>query len=79
MGAVVSMFDSCGGQGNSPADFMDYEIEKESRIKMTSKRRKMDVMGAAMEMAVHDIKLLVGAYSDTEETAEADVDYMNMS
>jgi hypothetical protein len=56
MGAVVSMFDSCGPQGNSPADFMDYEIERESRIKIHNKRRKMDVMGAAMDMAMQDIR-----------------------
>jgi len=73
------MFDSCGANGNSPADFMDYEIEKESRIKINNKRRKMDVMGAAMNMAMHDIKEIVGMYSDTEETTEADIDYMNMS
>ena len=79
MGAVVSLFDSCGVQGNSPADYMDYEIEKESRVKMHTRRRKMDVMGTAMDMAVKDIRLLVGMYSDNEEQAEDDVDYMNMS
>lgn len=67
MGAVVSMFDSCGPQGNSPADFMDYEIERESRIKIHNKRRKMDVMGAAMDMAMQDIRQMVGMYSDNEE------------
>ncbi len=79
MGGVVSLFDSCGPAGNSPAAYMDYELEKESRVKIHTRRRKMDVMGTAMEMAVDDIRLLVGMYSDNEEQAEADVDYMDMS
>jgi methyl coenzyme M reductase subunit D len=49
---------------------MDYELEKESRVKMHDRRRKMDVMGTAMDMAVKDIKILVGMYSDNEEQAE---------
>ncbi len=53
MGAVVSMFDSCGGNAaDTPAGYMDYELEKESRVKMHTRRRKMDVMGTAMDMAV---------------------------
>ncbi len=36
-------------------------------------------MGTAMDMAMSDIKQLVGMYSDNEEQAEGDVDYMNMS
>ena len=62
------MFDSCGPQAAAtPASYMDYELERESRVKMHSRRRKMDVMGTAMDMAVSDIKILVGMYSDNEE------------
>lgn len=49
---------------------MDYEIQKESRNKMHARRRKMDVMGTAMDMAKQDIKILVGMYSDNEEAGE---------
>lgn len=73
------MFDSCGPQNNSPAAFMDQELEREARVKMHARRKKMDVMGTAMDMAVKDIRQLVGMYSDNEEQAETDVDYMNMS
>jgi hypothetical protein len=58
---------------------MDYEIEREARVKMHARRKKMDVMGTAMDMAKNDIKLLIGMYSDNEEQAEADEDYLNMS
>lgn len=76
MGGMLGILDSCaGGDYNSPAAFMDAEYERESRIKIHNKRRKMDVMGVAMEMAVGDIKKIVGMYSDNEEQTQEDVDY----
>jgi len=38
----------------------------------------MNIMGTAMNMAVQDVKILVGMYSDNDEQAETDVDYMDM-
>lgn len=67
MGGVLTIFDSCGAGANSPADFIEMEMEKESRVKIHNRRRKMDVMGTAMDMAMQDIKVLVGMYSDNEE------------
>lgn len=76
---MTSIFDVCAGGGESPATYMDYELERESRIKMHSRRRKMDVIGTAMDMAITDIKVLVGMYSDNEEATENDIDYMDMN
>lgn len=73
------MFDSCGPSEDTPASYMDYEIQKESRYKMATRRRKMDVMGAAMDMAIADIRHYVGMNSDNEERADDDEDYLNMS
>jgi broad specificity polyphosphatase/5'/3'-nucleotidase SurE len=40
----------------------------------------VDVMGAAMDAALHDIKYYAGmALSDVEETAENDEDYLDMA
>ncbi len=75
----MSMFDSCGPTADSPAAYMDYEIERESRYKMATRRKKMDVMGAAMDMAISDIRHYAGMNSDNEEYAENDSDYLNMS
>lgn len=39
----------------------------------------MDVMGIALDYAMHDIRELVGMHSDNEEYAEDDEDYGNMN
>ena len=79
MGGMTSIFDACAGGGETPASYMDIELERESRIKMHTRRRKMDVIGTAMDMAMADIKVLVGMYSDNEEQTENDIDYMDMN
>lgn len=79
MGGMTSLFDACAGGAESPAAYMDIELERESRNKMHNRRRKMNVIGTAMDMALTDIKVLVGMYSDNEEQAENDVDYMDMN
>jgi hypothetical protein len=58
MGGIVSMFDGCGGgpDANSPAAFMDQEMERDTRNKTHARRKKMDVMGTAMDMAMSDIR-----------------------
>jgi hypothetical protein len=58
---------------------MDMELERESRFKGGRKRR-VDVMGAAMDAAMHDVKYYIGMnLSDVEETAENDDDYHDMA
>jgi hypothetical protein len=80
MGAVISMFDSCGpGGAATPASFMEEEYAREGRVKGVNRRKKMDVMGCAMESAMKDLKHIVGLMSDTEEMAEDDEDYLDMS
>jgi len=39
----------------------------------------MDVMGTAMDMAMKDVRNLIGMHSDNEEKAEEDEDFLNMS
>lgn len=49
MGAVFSVLDSCGGQSlNTPSEYIEYEMQRESRIINRDKRKRMDIMGNAM-------------------------------
>lgn len=57
----MSVFDSCAPAAtSSPADYMEREILRTTRFKKTLDRKKIDVMGAAMERAMHDIKEVAG-------------------
>jgi hypothetical protein len=81
MGALITVFEACGGDnnGSNPAQYMDMEMERESRFKNGHKKR-VDVMGSAMDAAMHDVKYYIGLnMSDAEETAENDDDYLDMA
>lgn len=58
MGTIFSVLDSCGPGSNSPAAYMEEELQRETRFKKN--RRKMDVMGIAIESAYKDIKYAIG-------------------
>ena len=47
MGSVFTVFDNCGAQ-DSPAMYMEEEMERQRRVKSSFKKKKMDVMGTAM-------------------------------
>lgn len=83
MGAVFTVLDTCGTTSlNTPSDYIDYELARESRIIPQSKKKRMDIMGTAMYAAVDDLKHLIGMrehHSDNEEKVEDDEDYVNMS
>jgi hypothetical protein len=64
---------------NSPADYMEQETLRETRFKKVLDRKRMDVMGIALDNAMHDIRELVGMMSDSEEFAEDDEDYGDMN
>lgn len=71
MGAILSVLDSCGPSIISPADYMDREFERETRIKAKHQRNRMDIMGSAMDAAMVDVKRIIGMnLSDTEEKTE---------
>jgi hypothetical protein len=71
MGGIASVLDSCGAsQINTPSDYIEYETHRETRKHMTSKKKKMDIMGTAMTYAVDDLKYIIGIrdhHSDNEE------------
>ncbi len=60
MGTVMSLFDGCGPSADTPAAYMEQELQKETRFKKNQKRRRMDIMGVAMESAMKDVKHIVG-------------------
>lgn len=74
------MFDSCKGQAvMTPVEFMEYEIEKKSRMyRIRSTKGRMDIMEAARMSMMLDIKRLVNANSDDEKDLINDEDYQNM-
>ena len=72
MGGVFSILDSCGPGANSPAHYMDFEFQHETR-QTTQRKKRMDVMGTAMQEAMYDIKCMIGMnMSDNEEKLEDD-------
>lgn len=81
MGGAFSIFDSCTQRPMDPWDdesFLEDE-QFDTRNKIAGRRKKMDVMGMAMDMAISDIRQIVGNRSDDEERVETDVDYLDMN
>lgn len=79
MGAVISVLDSCGSAApmSTPSDYIEYELARQQRIETMQKKKRLDIMGTAMQYAVADFKALVGYKeynSDDEDTADRDGD-----
>ena len=66
MGGLFSALDACTNSNNSPADYMEKELEKEKEKAKMSKQR-MDIGKTAFQSALKDIRSIMGIHSDNEE------------
>ena len=70
------MYWTCGSTAmNTPSDYIEYELARDNRIATLQKKKRIDIMGTAMNYAVSDFKYLVGMKdhnSDEEENANQD-------
>ena len=51
----MSVLESCGPDNDSPAMYMEMEIERETKVRVMGKKHKIDIMGTAIRYAMHDI------------------------
>lgn len=60
MGTVFSVCEGCSPKKGTPVDYIESAMKKKNRSKKVLNRKKIDVMGAALDSAINDIIGMMG-------------------